>query len=154
MATSGQRAATPNPEEVMLSDSEPEDLAPEEVEDSESEDVELRSGSEGISTSTPNASLLSPASTSLVPTPHWSFGSHGTSGDEDSFMTLLRETNAIVKSFDARLTALEVKIEVLGDKGKGNASTKGKQKAAVSDEIRVRHSLSSRQILLVTSNLQ
>ena len=61
----------------MLSDSEPEDLAPEEVEDSESEDVELRSSSEGISTSTPNASLLSPASRSSVPTPHRSFGSHG-----------------------------------------------------------------------------
>ena len=66
-------------------------------------------------------------------------------------MTLQWETNAIVKSFDARLTALEVKIEVLRDKGKGNASTKGKQKAAVSDEIRVRHSLSSRQIFSVTS---
>lgn len=141
MATSSsssvRRAATPDPEDYLLSDSEPEDL-----QDLEEQTDAEQGNSSRTTTSTPNASLLSQDCT--VSTPNQSLGS--ISGDEASFMVLLRETNAIVKRFDARMEALELKVEELGQKEESTAiasRTQGKGKAAVSDEIRVRHSLSS-----------
>lgn len=142
MANLVRRTATPDPEELMISDSEPEDLAPEELE-TDCEDLELRSGCQ--ITSTPNASLLSPEQVdSTVSTPCQSFGSN--SGSDETLMALLLETNAIVKTFDARLATLEAKVDLLGDKGKGMAQEK--RKVAVTDEIRVRHSVMKVIIIL------
>ena len=114
MATSAQRTATPDPEDILLTDSELEDLPSEESvldEQVDLEDVELGSSSVRT-TSTPNASVLSLDSTMF--TPHQSIDS--ISGNKTSFMSLLRETNAIVKRFNVRLGALEAQVEELGRK--------------------------------------
>ena len=136
MATSTRRTATPDPEDVLLTDSEPEDLPSDESvtdEQGDLEDVELGSSR---ATSTPNASLLS--LDSAASTSHQSI-----SGDDASLMSLLRETNAVVKRFDARLGALETQVEELGRREKGSTSrAQEKGKATVTDEIRVRHTLS------------
>ena len=57
-------------------------------------------------------------------------------GGEATIMQLLRETHSLVKQFDARLQSLEVQVAELGPK-KGTTS-RTQEKAAVTDEIRVR----------------
>lgn len=121
------RGVTPDLEDFS-SDSEPEDLV---------SHVEVEHPG---SSSTPNASLLSPeASLVLDPTttPEQSFGS--VPGGDVSFMALLRETNAIVKRFDTRLDALEQTVAELRRKETtATVTSSGKGKPAVTDEIRVR----------------
>ena len=63
-------------------------------------------------------------------------------GDEESFMAILRETNGLVKRFEGRLASLEDKVKTLRDKEKATASAQQKRKIAVGDDIRVRHSSS------------
>ena len=116
---------TPDPKDFFSSDSEPEDLlSPEEVE-------------QPASSSTPNAFLVSPdPDLELSTTPEHSYGS--IPGGKATFMALLRETNAIVKRFDARLDALEQKVADLEQKDTTTTVTSHKKgKAAVTDEIRV-----------------
>ena len=109
--------------EDLISDSEPNDLGSEVLEEqTDYEDVQLDNGSRR--TSTPNASLLPPSQQSFA----------GTSGDGESFTTLLRETNDTVKRFDARLASLEAKVEAISDKEKSTASAQEKEKLLFSDQ--------------------
>ena len=122
------------------SESEPEDLVQsnDEFNDNEqtvSDDIVQNSISSPRLQSTPNSSTIGDVSASV-----------NSSATEGSFMTLLRETNTLVKSFDQRLQNLEKKVEELkpsqGSVQSGSTisqSVKGGKNIDITDDIRVTH---------------
>ena len=131
-----RRIVTPS-DFLDTSESEPEDIV--QTDDDFTDNEQTVSEDNVLNSprlqSTPNSSTIGDVSASV-----------NSSATEGSFMTLLRETNLLVKSFDQRLQNLEKKVEELkpsqGTVQSGSMtsqSVKKEKKIDITDEIRVSH---------------